>query len=494
MLKRQNSSQLPEPKRKALRPVAQLASPPTTPEKKSVVDISASVGGRPRKLHFSESVYSKAKSLFQRGAKVENTDCLVGRSSEANAFATFLSTSIAQRKCASVYVSGPPGTGKTAQINLTLDTLCGKSRPETGRSPNSNGFRIHGSNVLVMRVNCMAISKPENIYHEMFCQLTGQTPGRKKSFDDLYSQLVSGTNGVDTFVVVLDEMDSLITNDQQVLFQMFHCASHLKTSVLRTKLVVVGISNALDLTDKFLPRLRTNGFNPEAIQFMPYTGDQIRSIIIAKLDSLVDEDKENITAKTTPIMHPTAVTMCCKKCATVTGDMRKAFDICYKSIDLVEKQAQQTHNLASLTYETAPKVMIGHVAKACAATFGDNTLARLNSLNLLQKAVLCCLFSMENTVLVTPPTVNDVYDFYCKNTLECTEELLGRMKKGEFLEIVGALESSSTVVLASKLKTYSMHVDVGNKTITPNVPLADLERSIEEVGVLRRILQVGNRI
>lgn len=485
-MKRQIISQLPEPKRKALRPVAQLASPPTTPDKKSVVDISASLAGHAKKLHFSESIYSKAKALFRRGAKVDNADCLVGRSTEAKAFARFLTNSITKRTCASVYVSGPPGTGKTAQINLTLDNLCG-----TKASPSSNTHLIHGANVLVMRVNCMAISRPENIYHEMFCHLIGQAPGRRQSFDDLYNQLVGGANGVDTLVVVLDEMDSLITNDQQVLFQLFHCASHLKTSVLRTKLVVVGISNALDLTDKFLPRLRTNGFNPEAIQFMPYSGEQIKQVIISKLDSLVDEDKENITNKTTPVMHPTAVTLCCKKCATVTGDMRKAFDICYKSVELVEKQAQKGANFASLTLETAPKVMIGHVAQACAATFGDNTLARLNTLTLLQKAMLCCLFSMDNTPLARVPTVNDVYDFYCKNTLECTEELLGRVKKGDFLEIVGALESTSTVVLASRLKTYSMHVDVGNKTITPNVPLTDLERSIDGVGVLRRILQVG---
>lgn len=492
MLKRQNTSAVPDPKRRALRPVSQLATPPTTPEKKSVIDLSSSLSGHARKLHFTDSIYSKAKALFQRGAKMENVTHLVGRSAEADAFSKFINMSLTLRKCASLYVSGPPGTGKTAQINLTLDSLIAQKRgsPVTQASGIRHIHHIHGANVLVMRVNCMAISKPENIYHEIYCHVTGQAPSRKQTFDDLYKVLLEGNNSIDSLVVVLDEMDSLITKDQQVLFQLFHCASHLKSSVLNTKLILVGISNALDLTDKFLPRLRSNGFNPESIQFMPYSGDQIKQVILSKLRSLVEEDKENLT-NAIPIMHPTAITLCCKKCSTVTGDLRKAFDICYKSIELVEKQTQQSETFSSLTFESAPKVMIGHVARACASTFGDNTLARLNNLNLLQKAVLCCLFSMENTSLTKAPTVNELYDFYCKYTLECTEELLGRLKKGDFLEIVGALESSSTVVLASKQKTYSMHVDVGNKTITPNVPLTDLERSIDEVGVLRRILRVG---
>lgn len=485
--KRSSTTALPDAKRKALQPINQLASPPTTPEKKSVVNISGQIAGHAKRLNFAasaESVYSKAKALFQRGSKNSNTDHLVGRECEAAAFSEFLRTSISGRKCSSLYVSGPPGTGKTAQINLTLEHLCEGQGSEDGKI-----YNIYDSRVLVMRVNCMAISKPDNIFNEIHSHVTGQSSGRKKVFDDLYEHLVEGNSSVDALVVVLDEMDYLITKDQQVLFQLFHCASHLKSSVLKTKLVLIGISNALDLTDKFLPRLRSNGFNPESIQFMPYTGDQIKQVILSKLRSLVDANKENIPTAT-PFMHPAAIQLCCRKCAAVTGDLRKAFDICYKSFELVEQQARQSENFSTLTLQTAPKVMISHVARVCASTFGDNSLTKVNNLNLLQKAVLCCLFSVENSSTKTF-TVNELYDFYCKYTLESVEDLLGRLKKGEFLEIVGALESTSTIVLTTRLKIFNTHVDMGNKTIRPNVSLTDLEKSIEDVGVLRKILQTG---
>jgi cell division control protein 6 len=52
-------------------------------------------------------------------------------------------------------------------------------------------------------------------------------------------------------VVVLDEIDSLITRDQEVLYKIFEWAS-----VPCSHLVLIGIANALDLTDRILPRLR----------------------------------------------------------------------------------------------------------------------------------------------------------------------------------------------------------------------------------------------
>lgn len=482
--KRPSTSQVPDGKRKALSQISQLASPPTTPEKKSVVNIAAHISGHARKLQLCpESIYSRAKGLFQRGAPNLGPESLVGREKEAQAFSQFLRASLSSRKCSSLYVSGPPGTGKTAQVNRTLDALC--------KGANTNKFTFYGSQVLLLRVNCMAVPKAENIFHEICVHLTGESSGRKKAFDDLYELLLGGTGAIDTLVVVLDEMDYLITKDQQVLFQLFHCASHMKSDVFKTKLVLIGISNALDLTDKFLPRLRSNGFNPESIQFMPYTGDQIRQVITSKLRSLVEEDKENVAnvSLATPLMHPAAIMLCCKKCAAVTGDLRKAFDICYKSIELVETQARQKETFAALTIETAPPVLISHVASVCASTFGDNSMSKVSSLNLLQKAVLCCLFSAESTHS-KPLSVNELYDYYCKHTLECIEDMLGRLKKGDFLEIVGALESTLTVVLSSRLKACTGHVDVGNKIIRPNVSLADLQKCVEDMGVLRRILQV----
>ena len=54
--------------------------------------------------------------------------------------------------------------------------------------------------------------------------------------------------------MILDEIDQLITNGQDVLYQLFEWAADKKS-----RLVLVGIANALDLTDRFLPRLKAKG-------------------------------------------------------------------------------------------------------------------------------------------------------------------------------------------------------------------------------------------
>lgn len=486
--KRSLDSPLAPSKRQALAPVQnQLATPPTTPEKNSVVDLLSQIKGHAKALNFStELIYSKAKALFQRGSGNEVSECLVGRESEAQLLRTFLEDSVSSNSCNSMYISGPPGTGKTAQTNLTLDWLC-KKQPV---NDSKDLCTISGRLVKVIRINCMTVTKPENIFHELYISINGSSGNKKHQFDDFYNFL-SSDSGFESVIVFLDEMDYLITKDQQVLFQLFHCASQLKSAVLKTKLVVVGISNALDLTDKFLPRLRSNGFNPETLQFLPYNSDQIKRIVTARLDTLID--KENLRSGVAlSLMHPSAVQMCCRKCASVTGDLRKAFDICYKSIELVEQQARKLDNFHELTIETAPKVLLSHVAKVCSLSFGDTSQQKITALNLLQKAVLCCLFDNEKNNAANRSayvTVNELYEFYSKVSVAASENLLGKLKKGEFLEIISGLDSSSAIILSTG-KGFS-NVDIGKKVIRPNVPFAEVLKTTENQPILKKILHAS---
>lgn len=84
-------------------------------------------------------------------------------------------------------------------------------------------------------------------------------------------------------------------------------------------------------------------------------------------------------------------------------------------------------------------------------------------------------------------TVNKLFDFYTKHTAQVAENMLGTLKKGEFLEIISALESSSVILLASASKTCTGFVDVGSKSIRPNVLLDDITKAIKEVGLLKRL-------
>ncbi|CUM49795.1 uncharacterized protein AC631_03267 [Debaryomyces fabryi] len=493
-----------------------LQSPPVTPEKERVIDISHELNSNKegvRQLKFltppstptkgrGTSVYSKAKALFQRSANNDgiNTTHLTARDEEAEILNKFLVDNINNNTSDSLYISGPPGTGKTAQIEISLNHVM----KEIGKSVSVNVSQVGLHRARLVKMNCMSISKPENVFHEIYCAMESREGQPKKSYnkrktaDDVFL-LLTTKGDIDTTILLLDEMDYLITKDQQVLFQLFNFASKQKSHILKNKLVLIGISNALDLTDKFLPRLKRNCLNPQALQFMPYTSDQIKTIIITKLKSLVwdESTKENEPPMASiPIIHPAAIQLCCKKSASVTGDLRKAFDICYKSIEMVEHNVREANPSATHTFHTAPKVLISHIAKICENSYKDNSLTKLHNLNLLQKAVLCCLFNYQINVTFTTTTrkdltVNTFYDFYVKHSLENVDKLLGRLKKGEFLEIIGALEAGSVVNL-SETKSMKTSMEIGNKNIRPNVPYDDLLKSIGDIGVLKKVLHGNN--
>ncbi len=241
-----------------------------------------------------------------------------------------------------------------------------------------------------------------------------------------------------------------------------------------SRLTLVGIANALDLTDRFLPRLKSRNLKPELLPFMPCTAPQVKQIITSRLKSLLPEG--TASPDYIPFFHPAAIELCSRKVSSQTGDLRRAFEVCRRAIDLVENETRLKHenevkeqllqmspsrkvlgdntnlaskstspgslsiavsvakSLQSLTVENAPRVTIGHLNKVTAAAFSNGTSQRLKTLNLQQKAALCALMAIEkrnraartlSTLVtlsktksqVTAPTVKTLFDAYA---LLCT--------------------------------------------------------------------------
>jgi cell division control protein 6 len=437
-----------------------------------------------------------------------------------------------------MYVSGPPGTGKSAMVNEVTQAL------------------VESTCVKKAYVNCMSIKSSRDLYEtllEQFPNPSALAEGDAASI--LQKLLVPKRKSTDVYLVVLDEIDHILTLDLESLYKVFEWSMQ-KTS----RLVLVGIANALDLTDRFLPRLKSRNLKPELLPFLPYSAAQIKSIITSRLKSLVPEGSP------LPFIHPAAIELCSRKVSSQTGDLRKAFEICRRAIDLVEMETKQKHeaeiqerillatpsrrplgenknlcspskdapeknissmlasSLKTLTTENAPRVSIAHLNKITAAAFSNGTNQRLKTLNLQQKAALCSLMALEKrnrelrTMLVsqspskTPsksrtgaPTVKLLYETYC---LLCTRDsVLHPLSGSEFREVVGSLETLSLVSeVDGKTGSLAMLQTPSKRTkrtgFASGVGLADdrkvascigekeLEQAIEGLGagILRSIL------
>ncbi|KAI0148095.1 cell division control protein Cdc6 [Hypoxylon sp. NC0597] len=427
-----------------------------------------------------QTVYHQARQLFSRSA---DPGQLIGRDEERSQLKKFLQRCSKPNPSGCIYVSGPPGTGKSAMVNEVTQEL---AEMET---------------VKKAYINCMSIKSSKDLYGTLLDQICDETDIPEGDAAEIVEKLfVPRKKSLDVFLVVLDEIDHILTLDLESLYQLFEWSMQ-KSS----RLLLVGIANALDLTDRFLPRLKSRNLKPELLPFLPYSAAQIKTIITSRLKSLVPDGSP------LPFMHPAAIELCSRKVSSQTGDLRKAFEICRRAIDLVEMETKQKHeteikekmllatpskkplgenmnlspskkspgkspsvmltdSLKGLTVETAPRVSIAHLNKITAAAFSNGTNQRLKTLNLQQKAALCSLVALEkrnrasraSSILSTPsksqtiaPSVKLLYETYC---LLCTREsVLHPLSSSEFREVVGSLETLS-LVSAVDGKTGSLAV------------------------------------
>ena len=445
-----------------------------------------------------------------------------------------------------MYVSGPPGTGKSAMVNEVTQKFV-ESSPSVS--------------IKKAYINCMSVKSSKDLYGTLLDQICDVS---EVADDDaaatLQKLIMPRKASTDVYLVVLDEIDHILTLDLESLYRLFEWSLH-KSS----RLVLVGIANALDLTDRFLPRLKSRNLKPELLPFLPYSAAQIKEIITKRLKGLVSEGSP------VPFIHPAAIELCSRKVASQTGDLRRAFEICRRAIDLVEAETKQKHevearekillatpsrkplgensnlsspsrgsseksapamaiaSLKSLTVETAPRVSIGHLNKVTAAAFSNGTNQRLKTLNLQQKAALCSLVALERrnrasrssttSTTTSPfpgtpssksssqsqtaaPSVKALYDTY--NVLCTRDSVLHPLSSSEFREVVDSLETLS-LVSAVDGKTGSLVALLQKKTpskrgkhagptderkVASCVGERELEQAIEGLGadILRGIL------
>ncbi|KAL1892728.1 AAA ATPase [Sporothrix stenoceras] len=420
-----------------------------------------------------QTVYHVARQLFARSSGAA-AGSLIGREDERSRLRTFLNANCgsdaaeSKSDCGCLYVSGPPGTGKSAMVNEMTEQVCTEQSGSV-RKAYINCMSIRSSNDLystLLRLLVLGSGNEDdnNTNEEQAAEAMGVDLNETDAMSALQAMFLpkaskkataaKAASTPTTYLVVLDEIDHILTLDLDSLYRV------MEWSMLRTsRLVLVGIANALDLTDRFLPRLKSRNLQPELLPFLPYTAPQIKNIITTRLKSVLQTTtlpsvpESSAPAPTSanflPFFHPAAIELCSRKVASQTGDLRKAFEILRKALDLVESEAREKYlndardvcnassantlttptkkqplaeniNLASsppasasstltvpkrsswaswaaqnLTIETAPRVSIGHLNKVTAAAFGNGAQQRLKGLNLQQKAALCALMAFE---------------------------------------------------------------------------------------------------
>ncbi|KAI5779516.1 P-loop containing nucleoside triphosphate hydrolase protein [Geopyxis carbonaria] len=456
----------------------QIVGKPMTPRGKLFATPSAATP--------TKTIINTAKLLFSRSTAGGR---LVGRDTERTQISNFLQPRLQSRQGGCMYVSGPPGCGKSALLTEIMEGI------------SSTG--VEG--VKKAWVNCMSLHTPGAIYNTLMTEFSPNTMGAKAiELSDLEKLFFPTSTSKSLFVLVLDEIDHLLTND--ILPVIFELALRKNS-----RLILIGIANALDLADRFLPRLKSKNLEPDLLQFHPYKKEQIMQVITVRLRSLLSEDEKiEMPADFTPFVHPRAIELLAARVQAASGDLRKAFDILRRAFEHLELEQQNKRRLAqnpgalapifspravlgdnpntsspsqnpppsSWTNLTAPRVEAIHVAKAASQALGSSVSSRITNLNPHQKAILCILVAKSGTSAFGLNKLRDCYTKACKEDTVALIPLAGP----EFRNIVEGLEAAGVLDILSAVMATPKKANKGEDRVVSRVGKMDLFTAISASG------------
>ena len=153
-------------------------------------------------------------------------------------------------------------------------------------------------------------------------------------------------------LVVLDEIDHLLatTTSSDSLSRL------LATALLpSSNLVLIGIANALDLTQRHLNILADAQDedderlpDPELLHFRPFQSDEMVAIVKARLSTLHADSTDSAAPLALPIVMPAALELAAKKVAAVTGDLRSFLSLVRKAVEIFEGEQRKRFSAANV--------------------------------------------------------------------------------------------------------------------------------------------------
>ncbi|TGZ75280.1 hypothetical protein CRM22_000467 [Opisthorchis felineus] len=201
-------------------------------------------------------------------------ESLPGREQEFDSIYTFISGKLLQGTGGCMYISGLPGTGKTASVNAVLAAM--------------TDVRDQRATFQKITVNGMQVNDPKQVYAQILQQLTGQLLPAKQAAQQLEREFCSSglsqshreKGNLPPVVLVIDELDLLCTRRQDVLYNLFDWPTRPRG---RRSLIVLAIANTMDLPERLLHPRVASRLGLTRLTFAPYSHEQLVHIVQSRL-------------------------------------------------------------------------------------------------------------------------------------------------------------------------------------------------------------------
>ena len=296
----------------------------------------------------------------------------------------------------SLYIAGMPGTGKTASVKTILNIL----ESELNEAMNKRNGKALGKDgiipfkaIFLSGINFPNISNVFKIIYKFifakvkdklnikdYIQLLNEFFSNRKKYNSS-SSLNDPSNS--HIILIIDEIDILINNSQNLLYNIFNW-----TTYDYAKLIVISISNTLDLPNRLLPKIRSR-MGDNIIMFKPYNKEELGIIIKDRgIDlSLFSQD---------------AIRLSCVKVAAINGDLRRVFHILTRA-----KEINSAENYKKKNKELVSKF---DILNAWNELFSSKISNVIKSLHILEKIIIATVLSLIKDQNNNKIRLGDLYE------------------------------------------------------------------------------------
>uniref|UniRef100_A0A8C3VUH6 Origin recognition complex subunit 1 n=1 Tax=Catagonus wagneri TaxID=51154 RepID=A0A8C3VUH6_9CETA len=343
-------------------------TPKKTPEPRTPNQATPRIRSRNLAAQEPTNALEEARLRLHVSAVPESLPC---REQEFQDIYNFVESKLLDCTGGCMYISGVPGTGKTATVHEVIRRLQ-QAAQENDLPP----FQY-------IEVNGMKLTEPHQVYVQILQKLTGQKATANHAAELLAKRFCTQGASQETTVLLVDELDLLWTQKQDIMYNLFDWPTHKEA-----QLVVLTIANTMDLPERIMMNRVSSRLGLTRMSFQPYTHSQLRQILLSRLQHLKAFEGD-------------AIQLVARKVAALSGDARRCLDICRRATEICEFSCQMPSSPGLVT--------TAHLLEAVDEMFSSSYITAIKNSSVLEQSFLRAILAEFRRSGLEEATFQQVY-------------------------------------------------------------------------------------